>query len=270
VAAVVAVACVTVFIGHAGTTAGPIDRFTVTFIDVGQGDATLLQAPDGAAVLVDGGPPGSGVASRLRSAGVRSLDVAVLTHAQLDHQGGLEAVIRALPVQVLLDGGGHEPLHDRIVALARSRGTRVVAARAGMALHLGRLEIDVLSPKQPGILGEDPNQSSVVALASYGAIDVLLTADAESDVTAQLALSDVEVLKVAHHGSADPGLPALLERLNPEVAVIEVGASNRYGHPHPDTLSTLNRLVRTVHRTDRDGDVTLTKGSRGLSVETDR
>jgi competence protein ComEC len=268
--AAVAVICMTVFIGRAGNTAGPIDRFTVTFIDVGQGDATLLQAPDGAAVLVDGGPPGSGVASRLRSAGVRSLDVAVLTHAQLDHQGGLEAVIRALPVQVLLDGGGHEPLHDRIVALARSRGTHVVAARAGMALHLGRLEIDVLSPKQPGILGDDPNQSSVVALASYGAIDVLLTADAESDVTGQLALSDVEVVKVAHHGSADPGLTALLERLNPEVAVIEVGASNRYGHPNPQTLSTLNRLVRTVHRTDRDGDVTLTKDSRGLSVETER
>jgi competence protein ComEC len=270
VAAVAAVVCVTVFIGRPGGTAGPRDHFTVTFIDVGQGDATLLQAPGGAAVLFDGGPPESGVVSRLQSAGVRSLDVAVLTHAQLDHQGGLEAVIRALPVQVLLDGGGHDPLHDRIVALARSRGTRVVAARAGMALHLGQLEIDVLSPQQPGIEREDPNQSAVVALASYGALDVLLTADAESDVTSPLALPNVEVLKVAHHGSADPGLPALLERLNPEVAVIEVGASNRYGHPHPHTLSALKRLVPTVHRTDRDGDVTLTKGSRGLAVSTER
>jgi competence protein ComEC len=261
---------VTVFIGRGGDTAGLKDRFTVTFIDVGQGDATLLQAPGGVAALFDGGPPESGVVSRLRSAGVRSLDVVVLTHPQLDHQGGLEAVIRALPVQVLLDGGGHDPIHHRIVALARSRGTRVVAAQAGTALHVGELIIKVLSPKRPGIVGEDPNQSSVVALVSHGAVDVLLTADAESDVTAPLALPDVEVLKVAHHGSADPGLPALLERLHPEVAVIEVGASNRYGHPHPHTLSTLNRLVRTVHRTDRDGDVTLTKESRGLAVSTER
>ena len=223
-------------------------------------------------MLVDGGPPESGVASKLREAGVRSLDLMVLTHPQADHEGGLEAIVQEMPVRVLLDGGWREPLHDRIVALARSRGTRVVAARAGMALKIGRLRIRVLSPPGTNDIepGEDPNQRSVVALASYGAIDTLLTADAESDVTTSLALPDVELLKVAHHGSADPGLAPLLERLRPEVAVIEVGARNRYGHPHDDTVATLEASVPTVRRTDRDGNVTITQGERGLEVATER
>jgi competence protein ComEC len=271
-------------VGLGSDTARQPGRFTVTFLDVGQGDSTLLQAPrgvqapGGVAVLVDGGPPESGVVASLRSAGVRSLDLAVLTHAQLDHQGGLEAVLRELPVRVLLDGGAREPLHDRIVALARSRGTRVLEAHAGLVLRIGRLRIEVLSPPArsgkvpPSRSGSwaDPNRRAVVALATYGTFDVLLTADAESDVTAPLALPDVDLLKVAHHGSDDPGLAALLERLHPEVAVIEVGASNRYGHPHQDTLATLKRSVPTVRRTDLDGDVTVTESAGVLSLATER
>jgi competence protein ComEC len=202
----------------------------------------------------------------------------VLTHPQLDHQGGLEPVLRALPVRILLDAGEHEPLHDRIVALARSRGTRVLEAQAGLALRIGRLRIEVLSPQARSRTGAvprsgawaDPNRRSVVALATYGSLDVLLTGDAESEVTAPLGLPDVDVLKVAHHGSADPGLAALLARLRPEVAVIEVGASNRYGHPHDQTLATLEHLVPTVRRTDSHGDVTVTQRARGLSVATER
>jgi competence protein ComEC len=257
--------------GHHSREAPP-SRFTVTFLDVGQGDATLLQAPHAVAVLVDGGPPASGVVSKLRSAGVRSLDLVVLTHPQLDHQGGLENVLRRLPVRVLLDGGWEEPLHDRIVALARSRGVRVIAARAGMELRIGRLRIHVLWPPRPSHPdgSVDPNQRAVVALASYGELDTLLTADAESDVTASLPLRKVELLKVAHHGSADQGLASLLERLSPEAAVIEVGQANRYGHPDQGTLATLQRAVPIVRRTDRDGSVTASQEGDGLTISTQR
>lgn len=255
---------------HSGV--APPDQFTVTFLDVGQGDATLLQAPHTGAVLVDGGPPESGVVSKLRSAGVRALDLVVLTHPQLDHQGGLENVLRQLPVRVLLDGGWHEPLHDRIIVLARSRGVRVLAARAGTDLRVGRLRIQILWPPPPTQPDRDadPNQRAVVALASYGKLDTLLTADAESDVTSSLPLRKVELLKVAHHGSADQGLPALLERLSPEAAVIEVGQANRYGHPDPRTLTTLQHAVPIVRRTDRDGSVTASQGKDGLTISTQR
>ena len=101
-----------------------------------------------------------------------------------------------------------------------------------------------------------------------GDFDLLLPADAESDVTAALALPRVEALKVAHHGSADDGLPALLERLSPEVAAIEVGEHNTYGHPTPSTLGAL-RTVPHLLRTDRDGTVRLRVAGGRMQIETD-
>ena len=96
---------------------------------------------------------------------------------------------------------------------------------------------------------------------------MLLAADAESGVTATLALEPVDVLKVAHHGSADPGLPALLERLTPRIAAIEVGKENRYGHPAPSTLAALNAAVPTLLRTDRDGTSRLHAARGRLWIE---
>ena len=258
-----------------GTQAAPPRRFTVTFLDVGQGDATLVQAPNGFAALVDGGPPEADLASQLPARGVTRLDLAVLTHAQEDHQGGLEAVLARFPVDVLLDGGHRSdgPDHRRIVALARARGARVVPAAAGQRFRLGSfLRLDVLAPRSvlDAAGGVDPNLRAVVLRVSYRGLDVLLPADAESEVTAPLAPPRVEVLKVAHHGSADDGLAGLLERLRPVAAVVPVGAGNRFGHPHPATMSTLRAAVPRVYRTDRDGDVTLTLGPAGPVVRSER
>jgi competence protein ComEC len=247
----------------------PPSRFTATFLDVGQGDATLFQAP-GASVLVDGGPPEANVVAKLRHHGVRSLDVVVLTHGQRDHEGGLEAVVRSLPVRLLLDGAAHArtPVHAAIAREARARGVQVVPAAAGQTLALGALRLRVLSPRAGPAPDpdEDPNLRAVVLTVSYGALDFFMPADAESEVTGALALPPVEVLKVAHHGSADEGLAPLLERLRPLAAVIEVGTGNPYGHPAAATVSTLTARVPRVFRTDRDGEVTITAGLRGRDV----
>jgi len=150
---------------------------------------------------------------------------------------------------------------------ARGRHVPVLVARSGNAYRLGRLRVEVVWPDGPGAPGEDPNQHAVVLLVSYGDLDVLFTADAEADVTTRLRLPPVEVLKVAHHGSADPLLPDLLDRLRPRVAVISVGRGNDYGHPTPSTLATLERRSGlVVCRTDRDGAVTVDSDGRRLSV----
>ena len=107
--------------------------------------------------------------------------------------------------------------------------------------------------------------SGVVSMLRPGDVAVDCGAN-RGDVTAQLALRPVELLKVAHHGSDDPGLPALLERLRPRVAVIEVGQENPYGHPAATTLAAL-RVVPRVYRTDRNGEVTVADGPRGLVVD---
>ncbi len=267
-ALLVALVAGAVFVSRA-TPAAP-RQFTVTFLDVGQGDATLLQTPDGGTVLVDGGPPGAGLPGKLRDHGVRSLDLVVLTHAQEDHEGGLPDVLASFEVGLLLDGGlpqdGAE--HRRIVALARQRGAQVRPARAGQRFRVGRdLRLRVMSAVGPGSSADtDPNLRAVVLTAVYGSLDVFLPADAESEVTAGLALPDVDVMKVAHHGSEDPGLPELLERLRPEISVIEVGSHNRFGHPRPGTLAALRAAGSAIRRTDRDGDVTVTDVAGRLRV----
>jgi competence protein ComEC len=247
----------------------PPTRFEASFLDIGQGDATLFQTPGGPTVLVDGGPPEAGVLGKLRHHGVRRLDAVVLTHAQRDHEGGLEQVLRELPVRLLIDGGRGSTgaLHRRILATARARGTQVVAAGAGEVFRSGGLRLRVLSPprEERPTSGADPNLRAIVLLVSYRGLDFFMPADAESDVTAALRLRRVEVLKVAHHGSADEGLRALLERLRPAAAVIEVG-HNPYGHPDPRTVAALAARVPRVFRTDRDGEVRVTLDARGPHI----
>ena len=136
---------------------------------------------------------------------------------------------------------------------------------------IGRLAVRVLWPDAPGLPSEDPNGRAVVLLASYGDIDVLLTADAESDVLRRLPLGPVEILKVSHHGSEDPGLPALLERLRPRIAIISAGRGNDYGHPRPETLAALAAVPGlAVYRTDLDGTVVVESDGRTLAVRSDR
>jgi competence protein ComEC len=232
-------------------------ELVVSFLDVGQGDATLLQM-DGAAVLVDTGPPGGPILRRLDEAGVERLDALVITHAQSDHEGAALEVLGRVPTRLVVNGGAGWPSRVQD-GLPRATRARRIAAHAGQVLTLGGIRMRLLwpPPPGPGFRAEgDPNVRAVVALVQVGSFDVLLPADAESDVTAALDLPRVEALKVAHHGSADEGLPALLERTDPQFAAIEVGERNTYGHPAPSTLAAL-RAVDHVYRTDRDGTVRL-------------
>jgi competence protein ComEC len=252
----------------------PPGRLTVRFLDVGQGDATLIQHPDGTAVLFDGGPPGAGVARLLRKAGVERLALVVATHASRDHHGGLTEVMERFPVAALLDGGdgSADPDFRALLREAQSRGVRRIPATAPLTLRLagGGLRIEVLSPspRPAGPAPEDPNPRAAVALVTAGAFDLFLSADAESDALAPLDLPDVDAMKVPHHGSSDPGLPGLLERLDPELAAIEVGP-NTYGHPAPSTLNALERAGVETYRTDRHGTVTLTIDRGEMRVDTE-
>jgi competence protein ComEC len=191
-----------------------------------------------------------------------------VTHAQADHEGGAPAVLAGLPVAVLLDGrgGDRSPASVAMDAPLAPRRTRVVPARAGQELRAGPVSLRVLwPPPGPPVAGGDPNDRAVVAVASAFGRRVLLTADAESPVLAPLGLGPVDVLKVSHHGSADAGLPRLLEQLRPRVALIEVGRHNTYGHPAPSTLQAL-RGIPGVYRTDRDGVIRVDLHARGTTV----
>jgi competence protein ComEC len=224
-------------------------------------------------MLVDSGPPEARVDRQLRRLGLHALAAIVISHAHRDHVGGAPAVLRALRVGEVIDplqpGQGFDERAMRTTA--RRVGVPVVPARVGRTYTLGRLQIHVLWPDHAGSPDENPHLHGAVLLASYGAIDLLLTGDSESEVTRSLPLRRVEVLKVAHHGSSDPGLADELRVLRPRVAVISVGAHNDYGHPRADTLAALQaRPGLVVYRTDESGRILLESDGRMLTVRTQR
>jgi competence protein ComEC len=269
-AAAIAIAAV-VPRSQAGATTAPAG-LRITFLDVGQGDATLLQRR-GAAILFDTGPPDGPILARLRRAGVRRLDLLAVTHAQDDHDGGAAAVLRSMPVGIVLDGrdGVRDGAGARMAAEARRRRIRLVVPRAGQTLEVGGVTIRVLWPEAAPALrepGADPNQRAIVAEAAADSVRVLLTADAESDVLGHLDLEPVDLLKVSHHGSADPGLPAVLARLRPRLAAIEVGRNNRYGHPAASTVRALASAGAALVRTDRDGSIRVEPAGGELRIHT--
>lgn len=250
----------------------PPRHFRLTLLDVGEGDGILLQVPQGA-VLVDSGPPEAGVVDQLEKLGIRRPSALVMTHPHRDHVGGARPVLDRIPVGTVLDPfqPTRRPLELAARAEARRRGTRLRAARVGETLRLGELTIRVLWPDAPGYPGEDPHDHCVVLLVSYGELDVLLTADAESNVTLPIRPPPVEVLEIAHHGSGDDGLPDLLELVRPGVALVSVGRHNGFGHPAPTTVAALHAFPGlTVYRTDRDGRVTLESDGARIEVYEER
>jgi competence protein ComEC len=237
--------------------APPRGELRVEVLDVGQGDAILLRPARAPAVLVDGGPPGDGLAAQLREAGVERLGAAVITHDESDHAGGIEELLGHFPIARLIYARlGREPL-----LAADASGATPLRVAAGTEVRSGALRLDVLWPppqllSQP-LAGADPNTQALVILARWRrGFTMLLSADAEAEAV-PIDPGPIDVLKVAHHGSDDAGLGPLLDRTRPRMAVISVGADNSYGHPTAATLATLaSHGVRTM-RTDRDGTVTI-------------
>ena len=260
---------------YAATPPAPPRHLTVDFIDVGQGDSTLIRDPTGAAVLFDGGIPEARVDRTLKRLGVRKLSVVVATHQSRDHHGGLLQVIKRFPVGLFLDGRDGVP--DRSFdALERDVDRRRIPrrpTRAGERLRVGGMTIHILwpPPRGPGTPPPaNPNERATVAIVSEDRFDLFLSADAESGPLLGLDLPRVDAMKIPHHGSADPGLPRLLDRLKPRIAAIETGRGNRYGHPTPSTLNALRGRVPRVYRSDRDGTTELTITGDRIAIRTHR
>ncbi len=229
----------------------------VTALDVGQGDAILLRSPAGAAVVIDAGPPdaegdGAPVVRALRRAGVRRIDVLVVTHDHRDHTGGVSAVLREFTVREIALARSM----PGVEGLARTNRTPVRRVVPGDQITVDVWRLDVLWPPAD-VRVEDLNDSSLVLRAEAPGLSALLPGDAESQVLARLLLGPVDVLKVSHHGSDDPGLPGLLRRLRPASGIISAGAGNSFGHPRSETLDALAASATVVERTDREGDVTV-------------
>lgn len=252
----------------------------LTVLDVGQGDALLVEAPDGdggARMLVDGGREPAVVDRLLRDRRIRALDVVVATHGDDDHTGGLARAVSGRRIGMLLVPSGDPALREGArsardtVAAARGAGVPVSEAHAGQRFALGSAMVEVLAPELRRPPGAGRNSRSIVLRVADAHGAVLLTGDA--DETAQQRLLrrpeqlEADVLKVPHHGGAT-NAPRFLDAVGASTSVVSVGADNRYGHPHPDTVADIAPVP--LWRTDRHGTITVTLTPEGPLVEPER
>lgn len=253
------------------------------FLPVGQGDATLLRTPSGHNLLVDaGGSPGASDPGRevvvpvIRALGIRGLDVVVLTHADIDHAGGLAAVLGALPVRELWLNPG--TARHPVVAQARHGARGDPALRwvlAGDAARdLGATRLEVLHPPEdaPGL---DENDASVALRVAYAGRAVLFTGDSEAAGEALLVARErprlrADVLQAPHHGSRTSSTHALLAAVLPSHVVVSAGEDNRFGFPHPDVMARYADYGAVALRTDREGLIRMRLGLKGIAVQTHR
>ncbi|GGS04526.1 membrane protein [Streptomyces humidus] len=253
-------------------TGWPPPGWRLAMCDVGQGDATVLAAGAGAGVVVDAGPDPKLVDRCLRALGVTRVPLVVLTHFHADHVTGLPGVLRGRAVGAIETTGFEEPQEqvEFVRKEAQARNVPVVRAVAGERRRVGALDWEVLwPPPGPAPEPEGPNDASVTLLVRSAGLRMLLLGDLEPPAQQALSRSPaaalvrgVDVLKVAHHGSAYQD-PDLIRAVAPRLALISCGEGNPYGHPAPSTLAALRAGGSVVMRTDRDGAVAVVADAGG-------
>lgn len=265
----------------------PDGKMHVWFLDVGQGDAILIQTPDGANVLVDGGPGGGGGAGG-SSGGIlekladhlpffnKKIDLIVLTHPHSDHLNGLVEVLKKYKVNaVMMTGIEYNNSYyeeflkevclagrDAVAAGGRDDCPSVFIANASQDFRFGEVYFDVIYPfySLVGEKFEDVNDSSIAMRVSYGEHAILLTGDDSALVEGEILERgfdvSAEIFKASHHGSKTANSLLFLQAVSPSTVVIQVGADNKFGHPHKEALEVFGEVgVREIERNDLEGEV---------------
>ena len=256
--------------GHQTVVSGK--NLTITFLDVGQGNAILIEAPD-RAILVDGGERdyGDEVVGFLKGRGIHRLDAVIATHPHSDHIGGLITVLEVMDVGIVYDSGqmATTPVYFDFLQVISDRGIPYDEAVPGSLDLSSAVKINVLGPSTPMFDGDTAvNDNSIILKVTYGEFSVLLTGDAGFRAEDRIMNKDpgANLLQVAHHGSRYSTGDMFLDRVSPDIAVISVGRDNGYGHPSQDTMGRLQSHGIDIYRTDLDGTVSVTSDGTSWAV----
>jgi len=249
---------------------------TVAFLDVGQGDAVFIEAPNGNQMLIDGGRNRSVLRelSRVMSFYDRSIDVVLATHPDEDHVGGLPDVLKRFNVEFFFEPG---VIHDtntykELLRIVSVKDIKHILARRGMKIDLGDgVVVDILFPDRD-VSNIESNAGSVVLRIRYGETEVMLTGDSPQAIEKYLVSLDgarlqSDVLKVGHHGSKTSSADIFLAAVLPSFAVVSAGRDNRYGHPHTEVLEALTEVNARVLSTYKDETIIFTSNGETVRVK---
>lgn len=252
----------------------------VHIIDVGQGEAILVQAPGGQNMLVDGGERSVETTDQLvrylRTKGVKKIDILVATHPHSDHIGGLPTVMKTFPIGAVYDSGkpATSNIYTTFLNLVEEKKIPYYLARRGKSIKFAKgLDVQVLNPTSD-VDRENVNNASIVIRLTYGKVSFLLTGDVEAEVENQLVKAgyrlQADVLKVGHHGSDSSTSAAFLDQVKPRYALISVGTGNSYGHPHKRTMDKLKKRQIQTYMTKDQGNLVMTTDGNTLSIKTSK
>lgn len=242
-------------------------NLTVTFFDVGQGDSIFIESAEGYQVLIDGGPSARVVSKigRRMPFWDRTLDLIVLTHPDNDHIAGLVEVLKRYSVDgIVWTGVKHSSaIYQEWMRLVEEKKVPEFFAQRGYVIHFGNgARFEILAPSESfkGKSAKKINDTSIVGMLIHGDNTILLTGDSEKSTEYRLLFElpqaiDADILKVGHHGSKTSSSQEFLRFVSPDIAIIQVGAKNRYGHPTQEVLDRLAAVGADVLRTDTEGDI---------------
>lgn len=268
-------------------TSVPQGTISIKMLDVGQGDAILIQTQE-QTVLIDTSDVDERdkLRAQLAKAGVKKIDKVILTHPHADHIGGMEVLLDgSYEIGSIYDNGmpSTSKLYLSYMKKAKARGIPHQALKAGDVLDFGGgAQFKVLSPEESLVqkgqqkgYKHDPNNESVVGRLTFGKFSMLFTGDAEKEAEGTIAAQfggelKSQVLKAPHHGSKTSSSAAYLRLVQPEVCVISCGAGNDYGHPHKETLKKYQALHAKVFETDKNGTITITSDGKGYDVKEEK
>lgn len=255
----------------------------VNFFDIGQGDAIFIQTPQQHQILIDGGPSSTAILRKLSQTMPywdRTIDLIILTHPEHDHIAGLIEVLKSYKVENILWTGiiRNTAEYKEWQKIIQDEGANIIIAQAGVKIFSGNsseyYKLEVLYPFESLESQEikSVNNTSVIARLSFGENSFLFTGDAfksvENELIEEGIYLDSDVLKVGHHGSKTSTAQEFIEAVSPKIAVIQCGRNNRYGHPYPETLATLEKFDINILRTDQNGDIKIFSDGSSLEIKT--
>jgi len=244
------------------------ENLKIYFLNVGQGDSSVIISSSGQVVLIDSGPDESLILNYLESLNISHIDLLIASHAHADHIAGMDKIITKYRPRAFIDSGiPHTTFAYQKMITAIGRYNINYYQGTSRKINLGLLTFTILPPANPLLMKSELNNNSIVMRLDFKDFSCLFTGDIEKEREGQLLNESrnnlkVDILKIAHHGSSSGSSPLFIKAVNPETNIIFCGKGNQYGHPHQETLGLLQNLGINIYRTDLNGTILVeTKGT---------